>query len=116
MFPSGGDAPNLQQLAQIAQKMQADYMTAQQELTEAELSASAGGGLVTATVSGTGEIKGIKIDPKAVDPSDVETLEDLILAAIAAANQEAQRLAEDKLGPITAAMGGMGMGGPGLPG
>jgi DNA-binding YbaB/EbfC family protein len=116
MFPGGGDgAPNLQDLAKLAQQMQSDYLSAQQELVEAEVSASAGGGLVTATVTGSGELKSIKIDPKAVDPSDVESLEDLVTAAIHAANDEAKKLAEAKLGPITQMMGGMG-GGLGLPG
>lgn len=106
----GGGAPDMQQLAQIAQQMQTDYMTAQQELTEAELSASSGGGLVTATVSGTGELKGLKIDEKAVDPEDVESLEDLVLAAILAAGEEAKKLAEEKLNPITQAVSGFNTG------
>jgi len=109
---AGGD---LQKMLQQAQQMQADMMQAQAELAESEVTASAGGGLVSATVSGDGELKGVKIDPKAVDPEDVETLEDLILAAVQAANTDAKRLAAEKMGPLGDALGGMS-GGLGLPG
>jgi DNA-binding YbaB/EbfC family protein len=111
MFPGGDMAKLLQQ----AQQMQTDMMKAQAELAQAEVSASAGGGLVTATVTGDGELKAIKIDPKAVDPEDVETLEDLVIAAIQAANDSATRLAAEKMGPLGDALGGM-TGGLGLPG
>ena len=111
MFP-GGD---MQKLLQQAQQMQADMMAAQAELAQSEVSASAGGGLVTATVTGDGELVGVKIDPKAADPDDVETLEDLILAAVQAANEDAKRLAAEKMGPLGDALGGM-TGGLGLPG
>ena len=111
MFP-GGD---MQKLLQQAQQMQADMMQAQAELAETEVSASAGGGLVTATVTGDGELARVKIDPKAVDPEDVETLEDLILAAVQAATEDAKRLAAEKMGPLGDALGGM-TGGLGLPG
>lgn len=108
MSPGGDDgAPNLQQLAEMAQQMQADYLAAQQELNDAVLSASSGGGLVTATVTGTGELQSIKIDPKAVDAEDVEALEDLVMAAIKAAGDEAKHLAEEKLAPITQSMAGV---------
>ncbi|GAB3645968.1 YbaB/EbfC family nucleoid-associated protein [Glycomyces tarimensis] len=112
MFPGGGD---MQKLMQQAQQMQADYMQAQEELASAEVTASAGGGLVSATVTGDGELKGVKIDPKAVDPDDVETLEDLVLAAVQAATEDAKRLAAEKMGPLGDALGGLG-GGLGLPG
>jgi DNA-binding YbaB/EbfC family protein len=109
---AGGD---LQKMLQQAQQMQADMMQAQAELAESEVTASAGGGLVSATVTGDGELKGVKIDPKAIDPEDVETLEDLILAAVQAANADAKRLAAEKMGPLGDAIGGM-TGGLGLPG
>ena len=109
---AGGD---LQKMLQQAQQMQADMMQAQAELAESEVTASAGGGLVSATVTGDGELKGVKIDPKAIDPEDVETLEDLILAAVQAANADAKRLAAEKMGPLGDALGGM-TGGLGLPG
>jgi DNA-binding YbaB/EbfC family protein len=73
-----GGQPNLQQLMKQAQKMQQQLAEAQAELAEAEVTGTAGGGLVSVTISGSGEVKSVKIDPKAVDPDDVETLEDLV--------------------------------------
>jgi DNA-binding YbaB/EbfC family protein len=102
----------LQQLMQQAQKMQQQMVAAQAELAEAELTGTSGGGLVTVTVSGAGEVKAIKIDPRAVDPDDVETLEDLVLAALHNAAEEARALTERKLGPVTGGMGGLGL--PGM--
>jgi nucleoid-associated protein EbfC len=107
-----GGQPNLQQLMKQAQKMQQQMAEAQAELAEAELTGTAGGGLVTVTVSGGGEVKAVKIDPKAVDPDDVETLEDLVLAALHNAAEEARQLTERKLGPLAGGMGGLGL--PGL--
>ena len=107
-----GGQPNLQQLMQQAQKMQQQMVAAQAELAEAELTGTAGGGLVTVTVSGAGEVKAIKIDPRAVDPDDVETLEDLVLAALHNAAEEVRALTERKLGPVTGGMGGLGL--PGM--
>lgn len=114
MFPGGEGAPNMQAILQQAQQMQQDYLNAQQELMESEVSASSGGGLVTVTVSGAGEFRRVQIDPKAVDPEDTETLEDLVGAAILAAGEEAKKLAEATLGPVTQALQAMG-GGMGLP-
>jgi hypothetical protein len=98
-----------------AQKMQQQMADAQAELAEAELTGTSGGGLVTVTISGTGEVTSVKIDPKAVDPEDVETLEDLVLAAIHNASEAVRALTEQKMGPLTSGLGGMG-GGLGLPG
>jgi DNA-binding YbaB/EbfC family protein len=92
--------------------MQQQLESAQAELAEAEVTGSAGGGLVTATVSGTSELKAVTIDPKAVDPDDVDTLQDLIVAAVRDANNAVATLAAEKMGPLT---GGMGGGLPGLP-
>ncbi|GGM31345.1 MULTISPECIES: YbaB/EbfC family nucleoid-associated protein [Micromonospora] len=99
----------MQQMLKQAQKMQQQIAQAQAELAEAELTGTAGGGLVTATVSGSGELKGIRIDAKAVDPEDVETLEDLVLAAIRNANEAARELTEQKMGPVAGGMGGLGL-------
>ncbi|GAB3865106.1 YbaB/EbfC family nucleoid-associated protein [Dactylosporangium cerinum] len=110
-----GGQPNLQQMMKQAQKMQQQMVAAQAELAEAELTGTAGGGLVTAVVRGSGEVVSIKIDPKAVDPEDVETLEDLVVAALHNAAQAAKDLTEEKMGPLTAGLGGLG-GGLGLPG
>ena len=79
------------------------------------MTGTAGGGLVTVVVAGTGEVRSIKIDPKVVDPDDVDTLEDLIVAALHNASEEARRLTEEKMGPLTEGLGGLG-GGLGLPG
>jgi len=112
-MPSGGP-PNMQQLMQQAQKLQAQMAQAQQELADAEVEGSAGGGLVTATVTGTGELTALAIDPKVVDPEDVETLTDLVVSAVQDAARNATELQQGKLGPLAGAAG-MGGGLPGLP-
>ncbi|MEU0281790.1 YbaB/EbfC family nucleoid-associated protein [Streptomyces sp. NPDC088147] len=110
MIPGGGQ-PNMQELLQQAQKMQQDLARAQEELADAEVEGQAGGGLVKATVNGSGELRSLVIDPKAVDPEDTETLADLVVAAVHAANDNAQQLQQEKLGPLAQGLGGM----PGLP-
>jgi DNA-binding YbaB/EbfC family protein len=108
-----GGQPNMQQLMKQAQKMQQQMAAAQEELAAAELTGTAGGGLVTVTVSGAGEVKAISIDPKAVDADDIETLEDLVLAALHNAAEAARALTDKTMGPLTAGLGG-GMGLPGM--
>jgi len=99
----------LQQVGQMQQQMQ----EAQAELAKETVDASAGGGMVTVTASGDGEIKSIRIDPKAFDPDDPELLADLVLAAVNEALRSAQSLAESKLGGLAGgALGGLGL--PGL--
>ena len=94
------------------QQMQAQMQQAQEELKTETVQATAGGGMVTVTASGDGEIKEIKIDPKAIDPDYPEMLEDMVLAAVNEAIRSAHGLIETKLGP---AMGGLhGLGLPGL--
>ena len=110
-----GAQPNMQQLMKQAQKMQAQLEAAQQELAATEVSGSAGGGLVSATVTGSGDLVSLTIDPKAVDPDDVETLADLVVAAVRDANTNAAKLQEQKLGPVAGGAGGLGGGMPGLP-
>jgi DNA-binding YbaB/EbfC family protein len=105
----------MQQLMKQAQKMQRDMLAAQEELAAAEVTGSAGGGLVSATVSGSGELRSVTIDPSVVDPDDVETLQDLVVAAVRDANRAAQELASERMGPLTQGMGGLG-GSLGLPG
>ncbi|GAC1443049.1 MAG: hypothetical protein NVS3B26_11780 [Mycobacteriales bacterium] len=107
--------PNMQQLMKQAQKMQQQMLSAQQELASTSVTGTAGGGLVTAVVTGAGEVLTVKIDPKAVDPDDVESLEDLVVAAIRDAGRAASELAEQKMGPLTQGMGGL-MGPGSLPG
>ncbi|MCW2597973.1 MAG: uncharacterized protein JWR06_1072 [Jatrophihabitans sp.] len=104
----------MQQLMKQAQKMQEQLAAAQEELAATEVTGTAGGGLVTATVTGSGELVSLTIDPKAVDPDDVETLQDLIVAAFRDANRAVGELAAEKMGPVTGGMGGLG--GLGLPG
>jgi DNA-binding YbaB/EbfC family protein len=102
-------------LLQQAQAMQEQLMSAQAELAEAEVTGQAGNGLVTVTQTATGEIRSVKIDPKVVDPEDVETLQDLVVGAIADAAQAAAELQAEKMGPLAGGLGDMG-GGLGLPG
>ena len=99
----GGQQPNMQQLMKQAQKMQQDLADAQAELAQAQVTGSAGGGLVTATLTGGGELVALTIDPQAVDPDDVETLQDLVVAAVRDANTAVGKLAEEKMGPVTGA-------------
>lgn len=99
----GGMNPgNMQNLMRQAQKMQAELQEqsekAEQELQNATLTASSGGGMVTVEVSGLKKVKSIKINPQAVDPDDVEMLEDLVLSATNEALAKAQEL-EEKLKP-----------------
>jgi DNA-binding YbaB/EbfC family protein len=118
-----GDQPNIQQMLQQAQRMQEQFLTLQRELAEAEIEGTAGGGLVTATVNGQSELVKLVIDPAAIDVDDpqdtAETIADLVVAAIHNAGEEAQKLQETKMGPLTEGLGGLGgglPGGLGLPG
>ncbi|HEY6593453.1 MAG TPA: YbaB/EbfC family nucleoid-associated protein [Asanoa sp.] len=99
----------MQKLMLQAQKMQQQIATAQAELAEAEVTGTAGGGLVTVTLSGTGEVTSVKIDPTAVDPDDIETLEDLVLAALHNGAEAVRELTEEKMGPVSGGMGGLGL-------
>ena len=103
MIPEGDMAGLLAQ----AQAMQQQLLDAQRELAEATVEGSAGGDLVTATVSGAGELLGLVIKPEAVDPADTETLADLVLAAVRDATGKSQALAAATLGPLTGGMGGL---------
>jgi DNA-binding YbaB/EbfC family protein len=104
-----GGVPDMQQILQQAQQMQEQLVAAQEELANAETTGSAGGGLVTAVVSGSGELKSLTIDPKAVDPEDTETLADLIVAAVRDASSSAQQLAADRMGGLAGGLGGLGL-------
>ena len=101
------------QLLQQAQQMQQQLMAAQEELARTEVTGSAGGNLVTATVTGTGELTALTIAPAAVDPDDVETLQDLVVAAVRDAKRAADELAAQRMGPLAGGLGG-GLGLPGL--
>jgi nucleoid-associated protein EbfC len=106
---------DMNKLMQQVGEMQEQMEKAQSELANETVEATAGGGMVRVVASGTGEIKEIKIDPKAIDPNDAELLEDMILAAVNEASRSAQSLAESKLGGLAGgALGGLGL--PGLGG
>jgi DNA-binding YbaB/EbfC family protein len=104
--------PNMQQMLRQAQKMQQDLLAAQESLKHEVVEASAGGGMVGVEVTGDLHVKSIKIDPEAVDPDDVDMLQDMVLAAVNEGLRAAQELASSKLGGITGGLGGLGL--PGL--
>jgi nucleoid-associated protein EbfC len=119
--------PNLQNMLRQAQEMMAAQQQAQETLKSERVEASAGGGMVKIVMTGDMHLESITIDPDAVDPEDVEMLQDMVVAAVNEALRSAQELAESKLGglgggdfdPMSAldALGLGGMGGPGgLPG
>jgi nucleoid-associated protein EbfC len=108
MFPEG--SPDMSALLEQAAAMQQRLMAAQEELASAQIHGSAGGGLVQATVSGTGELVGLTIDPEVCDPSDPDTLADLVLAAVRDASSNAQQLAAEQMGDITGDFGGEALG------
>ena len=112
------DPQQQMQMLQQIQKMQQDMQAAQEDLLNTRVEATAGGGVVKATVTGNGELVAISIDPAVVDRDDVETLEDLILAAVTEANRQARELAQEKLGGVTSGLdlGGLGGLGGGLGG
>ena len=90
-----------------AQKMQQGMMKAQEELAEERIEGSAGGGIVKVTVTGKSDVVGVKISPEAVDPDDVEMLEDLVLAAVHDAVEKSKELAEKKMSGL-GVPGGLG--------
>jgi len=108
--------PNMQQMMGQVQKMQQDMEAAQRELEEQTVEASAGGGMVTVTVTGGLVIQAVKISPDAVDPEDVEMLCDLVLAATNEALRAAQELAASRMGAVTGGLDLGSLGGLGLPG
>jgi nucleoid-associated protein EbfC len=109
---------DMQQILAAAQQMQEQLMNAQQQLADAEVTGTAGGGLVTATVNGQGELVDLTIGSGAIDAEDPEetarTIADLVLAAVRAAYSAAEDLQQQKMGPFAAAFSGGGL--PGMPG
>ena len=106
----GGGMGNMQQLMRQAQKMQQEMAKAKEELATLEVTAVSGGGMVEVTMTCEKKIVSIKIKPEAVDPDDVEMLEDLVLGAIKEATSKARALSEQKMSALTGGMGGF----PGL--
>jgi len=109
-FPGGFGGGNISNLMKQAQKMQKDMMKLQEELEQKTVEASAGGGAVTVVVSGKKEIIDIKIKPEAVDPDDVEMLQDLVMVAVNEALRKAEEMVSSEMGKITGGLGGF----PGL--
>ena len=95
---------NMQDMIRRAQKMQADMMKAQEELENKSYEAAAGGGVVKAVVSGKKEVASVTIDPEAVDPDDVEMLQDLIVAAVNEALRKANDDANAQMSKLTNGM------------
>ena len=96
----------MQQLLMQAQKMQQALADAQEELANAEVTGSAGGGLVTATLTGSGDVVAVTISPEAIDPDDAETLQDLVFAALRDAQRAVNELAASTMCPVTGCLGG----------
>ncbi|MFV0534295.1 MAG: YbaB/EbfC family nucleoid-associated protein [Cumulibacter sp.] len=110
MQPEG--MPDMGAILQQAQQMQEGLARAQEELAQAKVEGSAGGGLVKVQMTGTSDIVGVEIDPTVVDPEDVESLQDLVVAAVRDATARAAELTQQKMGGLTGGMGGLGL--PGL--
>jgi nucleoid-associated protein EbfC len=104
--PFGEGGFDMNALLQQAQQMQEQMVAAQQELADATVEGTVGDGLVSVTVSGTGELVGVKIRKDSFDPAETEDLEDLIVAAYRDARGKSEALAQEKLGPLTGGLGG----------
>lgn len=99
--------PDMRQIMKQAQQMQEELAKTQAELAERRFEGSAGGGMVTAVVTGGPELVEVKISPEVVDPGDVEMLEDLVVAAVRQAIDEAVKTTNEELGGITGGLGGL---------
>ena len=108
--------PNMQKMLKQVQKMQQDMEAAQEALKHEEVQATAGGGMVTVTVTGELVVRSIAIDPEAIDPEDAEMLQDTVLAAVNEALRKAQELAAERMGGVTGGLDLGSLGGLGLPG
>ena len=106
---TGGGPSNMQSMLKQAQKMQEDMAQKQAELEEREYETSAGGGVVNVKINGKKEILSVKIDPEVVDPDDVETLEDLIVAAVNEGIKKVEAVSSEEMQKITGSIGLPGM-------
>lgn len=106
MFKGG---PNLQGLMKQAQKMQEKIAKAQEELKTKTVETSVGGGMVTVVFNGGQELLSIKINPEAVDPEDIETLQDLVMSAVNAGLKKSQEMVQEEMSHITGGMNIPGM-------
>jgi DNA-binding YbaB/EbfC family protein len=108
---------DFQRMMRQAQKMQAELQRVQEEVSKRTVEASSGGGAVRATANGSGQLVGLVIDPGAVDPADVEMLQDLVVAAVNEALRSGQEMMAREMARVTAGLGLPGLGGlPGMPG
>ncbi|MCK9575623.1 MAG: YbaB/EbfC family nucleoid-associated protein [Clostridia bacterium] len=107
--PFMGGMPNMQQMLKQAQQLQNDIAVAEENLKNAIVTASAGGGMVNVKMSGTKKLIEIKLNKQAVDPSDVNMLEDLITAAMTEAYNKAEELHQKTMGPLTGGKLGLGI-------
>jgi hypothetical protein len=108
---------NINQIAKMAQQMQTQMAQAQDELRETTIEATAGGGAVRVVITGAQEVRSVEIDPSAVDPDEVEMLQDLVLAAVNDAIARSKELERERMGSIAGGLGLPGMPGmPGMPG
>lgn len=105
-FPGGGMPGNMANLMKQAQKMQRQMEESQKELEEKEFTAKAGGGAVEVTITGKREITKLKLSEEAVDPDDVETLEDLVMAAVNEALRMVEEESSQNMGKLTGGLGG----------
>ncbi len=105
-FGGGFGGGNMNQMMMQARKMQQDLQKAQEEIAETEVVGSAGG-VVEVVLTGDRKVVSVTIEPEAVDPDDVEMLEDLIVAAFNSAMEEVDKLSEEKLGPMAGMLGGL---------
>jgi nucleoid-associated protein EbfC len=110
----GPDQSGIGALLAQAQQMQQQLLAAQQELARTEVTGTAGGGLVTATITGDGDLTGLVIDPTAIDPDDPEGLADLVIAAVRDARVAAAELQQQAMGPLAGVLGGGGLSLPGM--
>lgn len=112
--PMGGGSLDMNKMMKQVAKMQDELAKADEALADEEVTGSAGGGLVTVTVTGKGQCTAVTIKPSAIDPDDSSLLEDLVVAAINDANRAQQELASSRFSGVSGGMGLPGM--PGLPG
>lgn len=101
--------PDMNQIMAQAQQMQQKLQEAQAEIVASTVEGTAGNGLVKVTLAGSGAVQDVAIDPSVVDPADVDTLQDLIVGAFQAANDNLQQLSQEKMGPLTQGLGGLGL-------
>ena len=111
-FPGGAMPGNMNNLMKQAQRMQRQMEETTKELEEKEITASAGGGAVSVTVSGKKEVLSVKLSEEVVDPDDIEMLEDLIMAATNEALRQIEEASQQSMSKITGGLGGLGGGFP----